>query len=801
MEGTVSITREVKAKKDWRTKLALVAVLALLSAGAVFLLDLAGALHPLELKAYDGLFLLRFKLAPSARTEDSPVVLVEIDDKTLNEKNYRIPRVLWHNYFAEVIQGLADGGARVIGLDFLLPQEVFDDLVPDYSRTWLRALVYAKNKGVRVVTGMVRTTGRQVTPADRYLQIIGAEQFGYFNFTTDSDDFCRRQRLFFPSAEDPQKGVYHVSFLLAKAFRPALTLPAEVIYVDYDLTRTNIVRYSFADLHQKILNQDTAFLSKSCRNKIVLIGETDSLSQDRHPTPLFYLTSGAFKRTPGVAILGHTVDTILEGRPSRDIGLLPRGLIYLVLTLIVSTYTLLGSRRLVLAFWPALTLVWMVTAAVLFLNRLIPPAVAGVVAVFLGQAAAFSYRYWKLEREKEEVEGESFESSRMLGLTLQSQGMLDLAFEKFLRLPLDKSMKETLYNLGLDFERKRLFNKAKEVYEHIKRHDAQYKDVAAKIKKMSAAGGTLILGAAAATGVGWAEDGSLVIDEEARPVLGRYEVIKVLGQGAMGTVYLGKDPKIGRMTAIKTVRFSDEYETEEAERIKKQFFREAETAGALSHPNIVTIYDAGEEHDLSYIAMELLEGHDLKANTKPDMLLPVRTVIEIMAHVADALGYAHQKGVVHRDIKPANIMLLDSGVVKVADFGVARVMASSMTRTGVIKGTPYYMSPEQIMGQKVDGRSDIFSLGVVFYELLTGQLPFHADELEALIFKITSEDPVPASKVNPKVPKVVDQIIGKALVKDRNHRYQRAEKMGEHLLLVGQKMDEAREKMKGKGKG
>jgi serine/threonine-protein kinase len=174
----------------------------------------------------------------------------------------------------------------------------------------------------------------------------------------------------------------------------------------------------------------------------------------------------------------------------------------------------------------------------------------------------------------------------------------------------------------------------------------------------------------------------------------------------------------------------------------------------------------------------------------------MRQVIGIIADVADALGYAHDNGVVHRDIKPANIMLLKNGVPKVTDFGIARATASSKTKTGVVKGTPFYMSPEQIMGKKVDGRSDIFSLGVVLYELLTGTQPFKGDDLTALIYKITSESHEPVSEHNSKVPKAVVQIIDKALVKDRDKRYQKAQQMAEHLKIVARKMDELATKAK-----
>ncbi len=209
----------------------------------------------------------------------------------------------------------------------------------------------------------------------------------------------------------------------------------------------------------------------------------------------------------------------------------------------------------------------------------------------------------------------------------------------------------------------------------------------------------------------------------------------------------------------------------------------------MSHPNIVTIFDAGEEHDLAYIAMEFLEGEDLEKHTKKESLLPMRKVIDYVADIADGLDFAHQRGIVHRDIKPANIMLLTSGVVKITDFGIARITASSQTQTGVIKGTPFYMSPEQFSGEKVDGRSDIFSLGTMTYQLLTGELPFKGDSPSALMHQIMNVAPSDPRKFNPKIVKPLVLVINKALVKDREKRYQRASQMAAHLREIGKKID------------
>ncbi len=411
-----------------------------------------------------------------------------------------------------------------------------------------------------------------------------------------------------------------------------------------------------------------------------------------------------------------------------------------------------------------------------------------VFMLFIGYIGVVTVSYFSTETSKEKVEGESAETNRMLGVSFQDQGMLDMAFDKFRKVPVNDEMKDVLYNLGLDFERKRQFNKAASVYGYIEEHDGKYKDVVKKREKLQQASENMVFGDSFLGG-STAGDGLLTSGSDTRPTLGRYEVIKQLGKGAMGIVYLGQDPRINRTTAIKTFHFMKDFEPEEARELKDKFFREAESAGTLSHPNIVTIYDAGEEHDLAYIAMEFLEGEDMSKYVKKKNLLPMRKVIDYVADIADALDYAHQQGVVHRDIKPANIMLIKSGVVKVTDFGIARITASSQTQTGVVKGTPHYMSPEQISGEKVDGRSDIFSLGVMLFQLLTGDIPFKGDSPAALMHQIMNKPHPDPKSVNPKLLKPHGIIIDKAMEKDKDKRYQRANQMSGHLRALGKKID------------
>jgi len=274
------------------------------------------------------------------------------------------------------------------------------------------------------------------------------------------------------------------------------------------------------------------------------------------------------------------------------------------------------------------------------------------------------------------------------------------------------------------------------------------------------------------------------VGELAKPTLGRYEVLKELGKGAMGIVYLGKDPKINREVAIKTLRFEDEFEPEDMKAMKERFFREAESAGRLVHPNIVTIYDAGDDGDISYIAMELLSGRDLKDHTTKDKLLPVNETLEAIAKVADALEYAHSMNVVHRDIKPANIMKLKDGKIKVTDFGIARITSQSKTATGTVMGTPSYMSPEQLAGNKVDGRADLFSLGVTLYEMLTGEKPFTGETVATLMFRIANAEHPRIEAARADLPPGIAAVIDKALAKTPEQRYQTGGEMAKDLRAL-----------------
>ena len=511
------------------------------------------------------------------------------------------------------------------------------------------------------------------------------------------------------------------------------------------------------------------------KDKIVLIGATAFGVGNTMVTPIDPAMSP-------VLTLAHSVSSILN----EDFFIEPTWSAYAQLgaLLLVALYLMLLLPRMGAA---AGFIVTIFLFATFFVTHYMLMTTQGMwvqlmspsLLLVAGHILLTTKRYLLTEKGKARLDIESAESNRMLGLSMQGQGQLDMAFEKFRKLPADKSSLELVYNLALDYERKRQFNKAKSVYDYISDHDANFRDIKTRSNRATAMDETVMLG-----GGDTSSNSSLLLDDGSieKPMLGRYEIEKELGKGAMGAVYLGKDPKISRVVAIKTMALSQEFEDDELEEVKERFFREAETAGRLNHPNIVTIFDAGDEHDLAYIAMEYLKGSDIAKYIKKDKLLPVTKVLSLMQQTADGLGYAHSFNIVHRDIKPANLMWdPETDVLKITDFGIARITDSSKTKTGMVLGTPSYMSPEQLAGKRVEGQSDLFSLGVMMFQMVTGQLPFVGDSMAALMYKIANEDHPNPISINPELPRCVGVIINRALQKDVEKRYQTGKQMADDI--------------------
>jgi len=273
--------------------------------------------------------------------------------------------------------------------------------------------------------------------------------------------------------------------------------------------------------------------------------------------------------------------------------------------------------------------------------------------------------------------------------------------------------------------------------------------------------------------------------------LGRYKIVAEIGQGAMGTVYKAVDPFIDRTVAIKTINLN--LSRQELEEYEARFQQEIKAAGRLNHPNIVTIYDVGKTDQVAYMAMEFLEGNELKDIIASGQLPSPDAVVDIISQVADGLWFAHQQDIVHRDVKPSNIMVLGGGIAKITDFGIARLPNSAVkTMTGLILGSPRYMSPEQVIGKSIDARSDIFSLGVVLYEALTGIAPFDGDNANAIMYATVNTTPPPPSQHNRAVPAMLDLIVAKAMAKLLEDRYQTVKELGDDLREVRRQLDSSR---------
>ncbi|OZG74584.1 serine/threonine protein kinase [Hahella sp. CCB-MM4] len=333
------------------------------------------------------------------------------------------------------------------------------------------------------------------------------------------------------------------------------------------------------------------------------------------------------------------------------------------------------------------------------------------------------------------------------------------------------------YSIAIEQEKKRQYDAAMRTYEAILEQTGAFRDVKERLHNLKAASNVLTQ-----HGTGLAMAKTMALPEASvKPVLGRYEIQQELGRGAMGIVYLGKDPKIARLVAIKTLNYQ-QYDERELEDLRERFFREAEAAGRLSHPNIVTVYDVGEEADLAYIAMDYVQGSPLDRFCRADELLPVPRVYELMVQVADALQYAHERNVIHRDIKPSNLLYNpETGQVKVSDFGIARISDDSKTRTGLVLGSPLYMSPEQLKGKAIKATADLYSLSVTFYQLLTGATPFKADTLPELSIQILNKKHKSVREVRSDLPASAVRIINKGLQKDPAKRFQSADEMSKAI--------------------
>ncbi|OGS20680.1 MAG: hypothetical protein A2252_04720 [Elusimicrobia bacterium RIFOXYA2_FULL_39_19] len=683
-------------------------------------------------------------------------------------------------------ESIADSKIVVLPMFFTLGKPLSEDQAgeetPVLSTNTITSVVKESGKTpIPVLEGFM-----PVTPLDLFSEVSAG--IGHSNLVSDSDGVIRRMS---PVIKCNNK------------YYPSFALQLVSLYLGLNLDKVNLnpgKELSFGNAKIPLSSNNSMLIDFSGPTQTYQYNSVYDVLAEKIPPEVFkdkiilvgYMATGLTdlnvvpvgQNFPSTEIIANSIQNILEQKfimqPSWSFTV---ELVTLIICALFITILLPKMKAKWGAIFTAILLIVVLVPSVyLFIyNGLWIKIFYPMFLLLFGYIVITSKRFLLTEKRKELVEAESIETNKMLGLSFQGQGMLDLAFEKFRKCPVDDAVKDLLYNLGLDFERKRQFNKAVSVYEHIKTADQKFKDIEERIKTLKAASEGMVVNA---PGGKRSKGGDTVIMEGLAnqvPTLGRYEIIKELGHGAMGTVYLGKDPKINRMVAIKTVRFDDDIPENEMKAVKERFFREAESAGNLSHPNIIRIFDAGEDYDVSYIAMELLEGEDLKNYCEKVNLFPIKEVVNILTRVADGLDYAHKLGVVHRDIKPANIMLLKDGSVRITDFGIARVMASSKTQTGTVLGTPSYMSPEQVAGKKVDGRADLFSFGVMLFEMLSGEKPFNGDSIATLIYQIANEKHPDIKSIRPEIPDCLVTVIDKALQKDPNNRYQNGKEIVDDL--------------------
>ena len=603
-----------------------------------------------------------------------------------------------------------------------------------------------------------------------------SEQSGHLVFTPDVDGKIRHQALFLPWQDHLipslplilllQEHSTHIKEIDLIPRQLNGTLKAGSLFIpvqgyyrlafDQSHPQPPFQIYSYRELLNDQLPAD------SLQSKTVLVGPTSSYG-DRH------LVAGyGFMSTSEIAALATS--TLFNGsapkRPHWTWLIESAVTIYFALLLIFLIPMLSFMSGL------AVLLFFLATWGTAVMGSLILFGIwLKVIPATLLCLCGFIVTHWQLNSNAKKRSDR--ENNRLFIERFKEQGLLDLALEKALQLrPGDKADKELLYSLGLEFERKRKAESAAVIYRHLLQF-GRFRDTKSRLQQIEHFDQSQHSDERNAKTV-------ILSPGREKPTLGRYRIERELGQGAMGTVYLGIDPKINRQVAIKTLEYA-KLEPGELKKTKERFFREAEAAGRLRHHNIVTIYDVGEESDLAFLAMELLEGQDLSHFCTRKKRLPVSRVIDLIHQISEALSYAHKNDIVHRDIKPANMILQPNGQIKVADFGIAQVASNSHTETGIVLGTPSYMSPEQVSGKKVDGRSDLFSLGAVMYELLSGIKPFTGDDLTTLLYNISHGKYSLLAEIQPGLPKACYTIVNKLLQKNLTRRYKSATGLSQDL--------------------
>jgi len=550
-----------------------------------------------------------------------------------------------------------------------------------------------------------------------------ATRDGFIKFRPDSDNVLRRSELW-----QLNNGVMSPSLPLAIDFQSSATGTGNL------LSRSDDVIYfsSYVELPRIDVDNLLGANSITSLQDATVFVDSDLPFVDSVAT----LPSGQL-----VTISEITATLLADIENNRTIGTPPsvKALEYLIPAMLAIVAVLFlpdRNRRDITVLTVSVVAILLLVEATLLYGLQIRMDLGRPMLIFLGVAVLSAW----LVVDVKKVSGDAFKK----GADFMAAGRLEPAFAEFRRCNPSETIAAVMYKLSLAFEQQAKPERAEAVLEWMKHTQGVRPSNVSPLKKTGGA----------------------------PERLGRYVIERRIGRGAMGAVYLAKDPRINRAVAVKAISIEKEFEDEELKEARLRFYREAESAGRLTHPNIITVFDAGEDKGLAYIAMEYVPGIPLRDFTDPKRLLAPKRALELAAATAEGLDYAHNQGVIHRDIKPANLLYNPKdGTIKISDFGVARMTDNNKTKTGIVLGTPMYMSPEQLGADDLTGLSDLFSLGVTLYELLVGEVPFKASNIAVLMTKITTEDPAPISSRRAGIAPSVDAVLAKALAKRPQDRF------------------------------
>jgi CHASE2 domain-containing sensor protein len=761
-----------------------------------------GVLEKLSVQMQDGMFKLRGKID----TPPAGVIIVGIDDRSVDHAG----KWPWQrDLLAGLIFAISQGSPKVVGLDIFLPEQIEEDTS---GRTDLLAYeIYVAGNVILPIYFSLSDVG--ITPtlapdpimksaagnakdfrkAASYLTcarhiyfpshalVEAACSFGHINIDYDTDGLIRREPVLIN-----YDGYLYPSFGLQLASRYLKINPTQIkpkrdgglavsnVTIPTDKRQRMLLNYHGPNLSFKRISALEVLAGevnpKIFKDKIVLVGLTSTESKTWVNIPAF----GEINEVERIATVTENIihhDFLKHISPLWNVLVLI--LIGIFCALVLPNVSLTHRTVILLVF---LFVVFNFNYILFSSFGILTKSIYPILELLFFLIAAPGIKSKAVGRKEAEEERLEMESAKV---------ELHIDHEQTEKEPSEGKVDVSIQTVSKESIRE----KTEQIYSET----AEPKRDDGKEREESPSLSTPTTGVSSDQTVAFPETpiSPTPSDESSIPLptgeppslsqLGRYKIIQLLGKGGMGTVYKGLDPALDRPVALKTIRLDFALSPAEISELKERLIREAKAAGRLSHPNIVTIYDVGEERDLHYIAMEYLSGYTLEDFIKKKGELNYRIVAKIIMQACEALSYAHHHGIVHRDIKPANVMLLEDFHVKVMDFGIARLEAGSLTKSNVTLGTPHYISPEQLEGKPADKRSDLFSLGVVIYELLTRQKPFFGENVSSVMYRILNHDPPPPSTINQKTPLVFDRIVSKVVAKKPEERYQDAEEISKIL--------------------